>query len=70
MADEVDMTTERTADDAVWQLAMTKKPEGPVGNGSCYSCGESLVKGLRFCDAVCRDQFERETNLRRARALK
>lgn len=69
MADEVDMTTERTADDAVWQLAMTKKPEGPVANGKCHCCDTPLVAG-RFCDVECRDVYERETNLRRARGLK
>ncbi|UZZ64528.1 DksA-like zinc-finger protein [Curvibacter phage PCA1] len=64
------MTTERTADDAVWQLAMTKKPEGPAAKGECHYCGEVLDAGLRFCDADCRDAHEAEAVLRRARGLK
>lgn len=36
-----------------------RKPSGPAPTGECHNCGESLAGDLRFCDADCRDDFER-----------
>lgn len=38
-----------------------QQPELPV-TGFCYYCAEPL-NGLRFCDADCRDLFEKEQRL-------
>lgn len=29
--------------------------------GSCYNCDESLEPGHRFCDADCRDDYEKRS---------
>ncbi|TCS70754.1 hypothetical protein EDC61_11481 [Sulfuritortus calidifontis] len=36
-----------------------KKPGGPPPTGSCLNCGEPLKPGLRWCDADCRDDWQR-----------
>ena len=33
--------------------------------GYCYYCGEALRAGKRFCDADCRDDYERQENMRK-----
>lgn len=33
--------------------------------GVCYYCGSSTVTGVRFCDADCRDDYQREKDLQR-----
>jgi len=32
--------------------------------GYCYYCGEALRAGKRFCDADCRDDYERQEKMR------
>ena len=32
--------------------------------GTCYYCGEHTKSGRRFCDADCRDDFERQESIR------
>lgn len=36
-----------------------RKSEGPLANGRCHWCDEILDDYSRFCDASCRDQYER-----------
>lgn len=50
------------AEDAFFRAALTaKRPEGPPPTGFCYYCGEPLTnRQRRFCDADCRDDYERE----------
>lgn len=36
-----------------------RKPEGPVANGRCHWCDEILDDYARFCDAICRDQYDK-----------
>lgn len=31
-----------------------------LATGECLYCGNTLAKGLRFCDAHCRDDYEHE----------
>jgi len=31
-------------------------------NGECWFCGEYLPAGHRWCDASCRDDWQREQN--------
>jgi hypothetical protein len=37
-----------------------RKAKGPVPNGICYHCGETVVDELRWCDAECRDAWQRD----------
>lgn len=61
------MEKEMTVDDQASQheelfrnAALTqRKPEGPPPCGQCYNCGEVLSGNLRFCDAECREDWER-----------
>lgn len=50
------------AEDAFLRAALTaKRQEGPPPTGFCYYCGEALTnRHHRFCDADCRDDYERE----------
>lgn len=34
------------------------KPAGPAPTGACLNCDEPLPPGLRWCDALCRDDWE------------
>lgn len=37
-----------------------RRPEGPRATGRCLFCEESVTDGRRWCDAECRDDWERE----------
>ncbi|SMC27306.1 hypothetical protein SAMN02745857_02803 [Andreprevotia lacus DSM 23236] len=41
-----------------------RKPEAPA-TGECLCCGETMSAGRRWCDAVCRDDWERLQRARR-----
>jgi hypothetical protein len=41
-----------------------RRAEGPAPRGICYHCGESVADGLRWCDAECRDAWQRDRNHR------
>lgn len=43
-----------------------RRPEGPAVTGYCFNCDAMLAPGLRWCDASCRDDWEKQ---RRAVAL-
>jgi hypothetical protein len=59
MADEID----RANDEAERFLseALKNARGGPVllACGQCRYCGEGVAEGLRFCDADCRDDYDR-----------
>jgi hypothetical protein len=35
-----------------------RQPEGPRACGHCHNCDAPLARGLRWCDATCRDEWE------------
>jgi len=39
--------------------ALTHAPRGPLATGSCLYCEATLDEGLRWCDAECRDGWEK-----------
>lgn len=42
------------------RIALSKRQaEGPQAVGYCLECGEPLAAGLRWCDADCRDDWEK-----------
>ncbi|QIK36859.1 hypothetical protein GWK36_01315 [Caldichromatium japonicum] len=59
MADDADRA--QAAIDLLLAAAIqgAKKPSGPCPTGFCLNCGEPLKDGLRWCDANCRDDWER-----------
>lgn len=58
MADDIDRATElqELMNRAAQQQ---RRASGPLATGFCLSCGEALKNGRRWCDAECRDDFER-----------
>jgi hypothetical protein len=69
MSDIVDDTQEREERFMPYQIAASRKPVGPAPNGHCHFCDAPVAEGLRFCDAACRDGYERETSRKRIGGL-
>lgn len=54
------------ADDANNQAEMllnvqlkARMKEGPKAKGKCLNCEKKLPRGVRWCDAECRDEHQR-----------
>ncbi len=66
MVDIIDKAQE--AEDAFLRSALSKRPEGPKATGFCLCCGEELpsepnplkLPPRRWCDALCRDEWQAE----------
>lgn len=58
--DEVDSSNERQQREAPLLIEASKKPVGPLPTGRCHYCDEILNDTMRWCDAGCRDAWERE----------
>lgn len=59
MTDEID----RAADEAERYLSEAlrqRKPEAPGPTGRCLFCDEIVGGTQRFCDAECRDMWDRD----------
>lgn len=59
MNDEADRAAEQEAAARNAALA-SRRPEGPPATGRCHYCGERLPLPMRWCDAECRNEWERE----------
>lgn len=58
MSDEIDQAVER--EELHRAIALnTRRPSGPSFVGECHNCGQELAYPKRFCDADCRDDYER-----------
>ena len=53
-----DMATIREEQDTALALKV-RRPEGPHPIGFCLNCGDSLKEGVRWCNAECRDDWQR-----------
>lgn len=43
-------------------LALSRRaPAGPAAKGECYFCEEKLTDDRRWCDAECRDEWQKMT---------
>ena len=60
MSDEVDRASQEV-ERAHAEAQRHRKPQGPMYTGCCSNCGENTPAERRWCDAACRDQWERET---------
>lgn len=60
MSDDIDKASELS--ELMDKVALQyRRAAGPLATGFCLSCGEELKKGQRWCDADCRDDFERSS---------
>lgn len=41
-------------------LLAARKPAGPKADGRCHNCNSLVPPGLRWCDADCREDWERD----------
>ena len=63
MADPVDRSDQES--EAFLTAAMSKRrKEGPVANGKCFCCGAALAHGLRWCDRLCREDWELDESIK------
>lgn len=56
LADQADLQQEGVLEH---NIASSHKPEGPAPSGVGHWCGESVAYPRRFCDAECRNEWER-----------
>lgn len=59
--DDADIAAERAEREAPGMLARSRKPAGPQPTGRCLYCDELVSDEARWCDSVCRDEWERES---------
>lgn len=60
MADIADITGDRAEFDHLANLSKSRKPEGPAATGRCLFCDDELDHGMRWCNAECRDLWEKK----------
>lgn len=57
--DEQDLSSEREQIARESAIITSRKPEGPKrSTGACYHCNCSVGPGQRWCDAICRDDWQ------------
>lgn len=59
-ADAADLTVEQHL-----KRALARRHATLPAVGTCYSCGEPVDDGRRFCDRECLEDFERAEKARR-----
>ena len=64
--DDADRAAEREdIDREAADAAIRRRIDVMPSLGYCYYCGEALRAGKRFCDADCRDDYDRHEELQR-----
>lgn len=59
MADELDMASEREEIERSSARHTCRKPVPAItANGRCHECKSIVGHGMRWCDALCRDEWE------------
>lgn len=66
MADEIDRANDEVERFLV-QALQNNAAARPLllACGQCHYCGEAVAEGLRFCDAECRDDYDKLIAARR-----
>lgn len=68
MTDDIDRAQDRDAEytaDCVAQVSYKAAQHRLGYTGHCHFCGDITGGGRRFCDADCRDDYERERRLKK-----
>lgn len=64
MADIIDQAQEQA--ERILQAELSaKRTVGPEATGYCLACGETVAHGMRWCNVMCRDDYQRIENARR-----
>lgn len=59
MADIIDRASE--VEELERRAALSRRqPNGPAATGHCLNCETPMPDGRRWCDADCRDDWEKE----------
>lgn len=66
MADDADLTQARLEREMDYLLRQRRPAAALPDTGRCHWCGEATHGGRRFCDADCRDDWERAHSRRTA----
>ena len=64
MSDDIDRA-QNEVDRSLAEALRTRKPSGPQSNGRCHYCDDLVSDSQRWCDAGCRDNWERGARLTR-----
>lgn len=59
MADSADVAAKLQAEEIQHSLQRRRDNDGLLYNGRCYNCEEQVESPLRFCDADCREDWEK-----------
>ncbi|MEK0235030.1 hypothetical protein GO283_04559 [Ralstonia solanacearum] len=67
MADTIDMAADQAEQQLAGQIAAVRQAarDARSVDGVCRNCGELVSHGGVFCDADCRDDYERVARARR-----
>lgn len=65
MSDDIDRA-QREVERLLTEAQRVRKPAGPQPTGRCHFCDEIVVDQARWCDATCRDGWQREQKRRAA----
>lgn len=64
MADIIDQAQERA--ERILQAELSaRRAAGPEATGYCLACGEAVAHGMRWCNVMCRDDYQRVEAARR-----
>jgi len=57
MADEIDRA-QNEVERSLGEALRVRRPVGPSSTGRCLYCDNLLDRGRRWCDSICRDDWE------------
>lgn len=57
--DEADRAQVEIEHALLGQMAAAREDTSIVSTGKCLNCGQPLPRGMRWCDAGCRDDWAR-----------
>lgn len=59
MSDDIDRA-QNEVERSLGEAMRMRKPAGPSPTGRCLYCDNLLEPGRRWCDSICRDDWEAE----------
>jgi hypothetical protein len=59
MSDDIDRA-QNEVERSLGEAMRMRKPTGPAPTGRCLYCDNLLDRGRRWCDSICRDDWEAE----------